>query len=436
MQKLQMRLFPVLLFSFAAASSAADWHQWRGPTGIGISDSQRFPMEWSETKNVAWRTEIPGLGWSSPVIMGDQIWLTTAKTVKATEGEIAERKKSITNSQPVTIVSQIIMHALCIDRSSGQILRDIVLMKQDNPDPIHIDNSYATPTPWLEKGRIYCHFGTHGSACADTETGEVLWTNQEIRINHENGPGGSPVIVDDFMIFQCDGSDAQFVVALDKKTGEFAWKSDRSGELNSNPQLKKSYGTPLVVNRDGATQVISPGADWLYSYEPATGKELWRMPFGQLGFSNASRPVYGDGTLYLSTGYMKARFLAVPLDATAQQTSIEWEYNKQVANVSSPLLVDNRIYFISDRGVATCLNAKTGQEIWQKRVGGNHWSSPVYVSGHILFSSKEGETTIIRASDDFEIIARNQLDGVIMASVAAVENGLFIRTDKALYRIE
>ena len=158
-------------------------------------------------------------------------------------------------------------------------------MSQDNPDPIHIDNSYATPTPWLEDGRIYCHFGTHGSACADTKTGDVLWTNQQIRLNHENGPGGSPVIVGDVMIFQCDGSDAQFIVALDKNTGVIAWKVERSGELNSNPQLKKSYGTPLVVNSNGASQVISPGADWVYSYEPSTGKELWRIPFGQLGFS-------------------------------------------------------------------------------------------------------------------------------------------------------
>ena len=416
-------------------SRADDWPQWRGPGGQGVSRAVDVPIRWSEGENVAWKTPIRGLGWSSPVILGDQIWLTTAETVPANKAEEDARRKATTNNQPLEFVGKVMLRAVCIDKRSGEIVKDILVMTDDNPDPIHAENSYATPTPVIEGERLYCHYGTHGTGCVDTTTGQVLWTNQELRINHENGPGSSPVVWGDLVMFHCDGSNVQYVAAINKHSGEVAWRVDRTGELNGNPQLRKAYATPLSVEIDGEAQLMSPGADWIYSYDPVTGKENWKLSYGQLGFSNASRPVFHDGILYLCTGFMKSRMLAIDCTHPNEPQQL-WTFAKQVSAVSSPIVVDGRLYFISDRGVATCLDAKTGEPKWQSRVGGNHWSSPIYVDGFIVFSSKEGVSTVVRAADDFEIVSRNQLDGTIMASVAAVDSAMFIRTDKAVYRIE
>ena len=424
----------VFLTAYASSAQGGDWPQWRGPEGNGVSQTTDVPLKWSEDQNIQWKTNIPGLGWSSPVILGNQIWLTTAETIEATAEERAQRKKAITNSQPVKIVKQISMFAVCLDKTSGKILHHIRLMDEHDPDPVHVENSYATPTPIVEPGRVYCHFGTHGTAAVDTHSGEIVWTNQSIRLNHENGPGGSPVVHGDILTFHCDGSDVQFIIGLNKHTGRVEWKTDRSGKLNPHPQMKKSYCTPLLAKIGGKTELISAAADWVYGYEPDTGNELWKVSFGGLGFSNSSRPVYSQGMIYLCTGFMRSKLLAIQREV-GTSPSIAWSYERQVSQVASPLIIKDRLYMISDRGVATCLHAKTGEPIWQKRVGGNFWASPTYIDGHIFFSSKTGETTVIAAGDEFEIVERNQLEGIIMASLAAVDNALFLRTDKALYRI-
>jgi outer membrane protein assembly factor BamB len=430
------KLLCLLLLGFAPALvKAADWPEFRGPGGQGHSDATGLPIEWSATKNIAWRTEIPGKGWSSPVIAGDQIWLTYAIDEPITEEEKQKKLAANTGNQPLQVVGAVHMHAVCVDRQSGKLLHDVELMVERDPQWTHALNSFASPTPVIADGKLYCHFGAHGTACLDTKSLKVLWTNNETRVMHENGPGSSPVLVGERLIFHCDGSDEQYIAALDTATGKIAWKTERSGEMNSNPQLKKAYGTPIVMELHGRTTVLSPAADWLYAYDPQTGKELWKAPYGVLGFSIVPRPVAGHGMVYLSTSFMQSEMLAVRVDDTSSHPSIAWRNKKGVPKMSSPLLVGDELYMVSDNGIATCLDAKTGDALWSERLGGNVSSSPIYADGRIYIGNREGETFVLAPGRQFKLLATNALDEAIMATPAAVDGALILRTEKALYRI-
>ncbi len=413
----------------------ADWPQWRGPTGQGVATDARIPAEWNESQNIAWRTEVPGRGWSSPVIVGNQVWVTTAHETEASEEEAAARLKENTGSQPLTVLSKVRIDAVCIDKQSGKILHQIPALHKSEPQWSHATNSYASPTPVIDGGRLYIQNGSYGTACIDLNSHEILWTNQELWVKHENGPGGSPTIWNDLIIFHMDGSDEQFIAAIDKQTGKVAWKTARSGEMNSNPQLKKAYGSPVVTKIHGQDVVISPAANWLYGYDPATGKELWKLAYEGLGFSIVPKPVVGDGMIFIGTSYMKPRMLGI--DITGDEPTITWSHNRNVPAISSPILIGDALYFVSDKGgIVTCLDAKTGSERWRNRIGGNHSSSPTSAGGLLLFHSREGETAVIRPGDKFELLHRNKLEGAHYATAAISENALFARTDKALYKIE
>jgi outer membrane protein assembly factor BamB len=273
MMKHLMLLLATTLFSLGTFTTQAEWKQWRGPTGQGHAEGN-VPTKWSESNNVTWKTSIPGKGWSSPVIEGNQIWFTSAHEIEASEEERQERLKSNTGGQPVVVLSSVKLHASCIDKETGKLLYDFEILQKKNPQWAHKLNSYASPTPVIENGKLYCHFGSYGTACVDTKTAKVLWRNQELYVHHENGPGSTPIIWDDKLIFHMDGSDQQYIIALDKENGGIAWRTDRTGEMNSNPQLKKSYGTPLILKTNGRPILYSPAADWLYTYDPNTGKEF------------------------------------------------------------------------------------------------------------------------------------------------------------------
>lgn len=433
-------LLPILVVGFLCLSKntaysqqpSAEWPQFRGPAGQGHATARNLPTSWSETEHVVWKCPLPGKGWSSPVLAGSQIWLTTAVDSPVTEEEKQERLKGTTNSQPLIISGKLSLRAQCVDRQTGQLLHDIELLVEPQPQGTHATNSFASPTPVIEDGRLYCHFGAYGTACLDTATAKVLWTNRELVVQHENGPGSSPVIWGELLVFHCDGSDQQFIAALDKRTGKLAWKTDRSGAMNANPQLKKSYGTPLVVNVAGEEQLLSPASDWLYAYD-AKGRELWKLPYEKLGFSLAPRPVVGHGMAYLCTSFMQSELLAVSLAKGKPQ--VAWRYGRQVPQVPSPLLVGDEIYLVSDKGIATCLDAHSGEVHWTERIPGNYSSSPLFADGRIYCSNREGETTILAPGKKFQIVGTGRLDGQIMASPAAVEEALYIRTDKALYRL-
>lgn len=432
-----MRIVSYLLpLVFAAALQSAEWPQWRGPDGQGHApDTKNLPATWSETENVTWKTKLPGKGHSSPVIDGNHIWLTTAFEKKASPAETKKRLEKNTGSQPLVVLAEVKLHALCVDRESGEILRNIHLMTQKDPQWVHKLNSYATPTPVLDGGILYTHFGSYGTAALDTKSGEVLWSRQDLSVQHENGPGSTPVMFDNLMIFHMDGSDKQFIIALDRANGETVWQTSRSGEMNSNPQLTKGYGTPIIGEFGGKSFVVSPAADWLYFYDAKTGKEAHKLPYGQLGFSNVAKPVVRDGVVITPTGFMKSSMIAVRYDG-ASEPELLWKYDKAVPKQPSPLWIDNELYLIDDKGVAGCLDATTGEEIWRERLNGNFNGSPLFADGKIYISSQEGKTVVFKPGREFEKIAENELDAPLMASAAAVDEALYIRSEKALYRIE
>jgi len=429
------RSFLAILLLHTLATAAPEWPEWRGPGGLGHAQARNLPTYWSETKNVTWKTPLPGKGHSTPLIDGNQIWFTTAFETPEGPKKIKDRLKSNTGSQPLTLLSKVELHALCIDRKSGKLLHNLPLLEVKAPQWVHKLNSYASPTPIIETGRLYCHFGAFGTACVDTSAARVLWRNQDLHVMHENGPGSSPVLHGNNLILHMDGSDQQFVVALDKRTGKVAWKTARSGKLNNNPQFKKAYGTPLLVDINAQATVVSTGADWLYGYDPENGKELWKRPYGILGFSNVSRPVAGNGMLYFSTCFMKGNILAMKYEGLSQP-ELQWTFTKGAPKMPSPILVGGELYFVTDNGIANCLDARTGEPIWRERVGGEFSASPTYADGKLFFPSQYGTTLVLKPGRTFKKLAENKLDGRHMASIAGVGETLFIRTDKALYRVE
>ena len=398
-----MKALVCLILFLSTPILAEDWPQFRGPTGQGHSTEGGLPVIWSETRNVRWKIAIPGKGWSSPVIQGDRIWLTTA----------TDEGKSL--------------RAISVDRKTGAILQNVEVFRLKSPGKINQKNSYASPTPVLEGDRIYLHFGAYGTACI-TQSGDIIWKTRLEYDNGEHGSGGSPVIYDNLLIVSCDGLEAQFVVALDKATGKVRWKKTREGY--------QAYTTPLVVPLPNGDQMISPGAFRAVAYDPRTGKEIWQVKYGE-GFSNVPRPVYGDGLVFICTGFQQPSLLAVRLDGRGDVTKshVAWTLKRGVPFTPSPLLVGEELYLISDNGIASCLNAKTGNPYWQVRLGGNHSASPIYADGRIYFLSEEGESVVIAPGKQFKALAQNQLDGPTLASMAVSGGSIFIRSQTHLYRL-
>ncbi len=361
--------------------------------------------------------------------------MTTAIETPASPEMAAQRLKANTGDQPLTILEKVEFRAVCVEAQSGRVVMDLPILSDREPQWAHRLNSYASPTPVIEAGRFYAHFGASGTVCVDTQSSQVLWTNRAFKIQHENGPGSSPILWRDLLIFHMDGSDRQYVVALNKATGNLVWKTDRSGTMNANPQLKKSYATPLVIPIDGREQLISPGADWLYAYDPASGRELWKLHYGGLGFSLSARPVFGHGLLFLSTGFMRPEMLAIRYGG-GKAPEISWRYAKGVPTMPSPLLVGDELYFVSDSGgMLTCLDARTGAEHYRERLGGEHSASLLHAGGLIHVPSREGVTSVVIPGKSFQLKARNELQGRIMASQAVAHGALYIRTDAALYKL-
>src|SRR6185295_18706901 len=380
-----------------------DWPQFRGPTGQGVSEERNLPLTWSETSNVRWKVAIPGRGWSSPVVQGDRIWLTTA----------TDEGKSL--------------RAIAIDRNTGAILQNVEVFHLKSAKLVNAKNSFASPTPVIDGDRVYLHFGAFGTAFI-TQSGEIVWKTRLEYDNGQHGTGGSPIIYDDLLILSCDGNDVQFVVALDKATGKVRWKKMREGY--------QAYTTPLVVSLPEGDQVISPGALRAIAYEPRTGKEIWQVRYGE-GFSNVPRPVYGLGLAFICTGFQQPSLLAVRPSGRGDVTKshIAWTLKRGVPLTPSPLLVGEELYLISDNGIASCLDARTGNPHWQVRLGGNHSASPIYADGRIYFLSEEGESIVIAPGKQFKPLAQNQLDGPTLASMAVSNGSIFVRSQTHLYRL-
>ena len=411
------------------------WPEFRGPGGQGISTEKNLPLTWSETENIRWKTPIQGTGWSSPVVADGKIWLTTATVVEATEEERAAKVAGAQLADQMTAARTVTLWANEIDLASGSVLLEIKLLDVEEPLPIHSLNSYASPTPILQDGRLYCHFGDYGTICLDLKTGKQLW-QQRLTLDHRVGPGSSPALWKDLLIIPCDGADVQYIVALDKNTGQTVWRVDRPPIRETNGEFRKSYSTPLVIEVNGEEQVVIPGSQWCIAYEPRTGKEIWRVDHGR-GFSLVPRPVFDGNLLYFCTGYMSDRLLAIRPDGKGDvtETHIAWEKSKQIPMMPSPLVTGNRLYTMSDGGIACCFDAGTGEEKWRARIDGRYSSSPICADGRIYIANHAGLTTVFPASDEFEKLAENRLDGQLMASPVPVDGSLLLRTGTHLYRV-
>ncbi len=413
---------------------AGNWPEWRGPSAQGQASASGLQETWSETSNIAWKTALPGRGHSTPVMWGDQIWVTTAVEKHATPEEAQQRLKSNTGDQPLVVLSSVSLRALCVDRRSGELLHDIELLNVKDPQWAHQLNSYASPSPVLAEGLLYAHFGSLGTAALDTQTLKVVWKNEELHVMHENGPGSTAVLHGDRLIAHFDGSDEQFITAFDTHTGKIAWKTPRSGDMDPRPQQKKAYGTPLVVTMNGKPVVVSSAANNVYGYDPATGKELWKVHYGELGFSMSTVPVADERHIYFSTAFGKSQMIALQyVDVPAPV--IAWRNNKNAPKMCSPILHNGLLFYVDDGGIVSCVDTVTGEAFYRERLGGKFSASPILANGKLYFCSREGVITILPATKEFKILAQNTLDGPIMASPIADGSALFLRTDKALYKI-
>jgi outer membrane protein assembly factor BamB len=399
---------PVLAFLLSLSMRAAgqDWPEFRGPTGQGHSPERDLPLEWSESQNIVWKTAVAGRGWSSPVVAGGRIWVTTATNQRGAAS----------------------LRALAFDMESGREVVNAEVFRIGGARLTNVKNSHASPTPIIDGDRVYVHFGALGTA-ALTTAGEIVWKTR-LPYESQHGNGGSPALYGDLLIISCDGSDTAFVIALDKKTGKTRWKTDRRYPAD------QAYSTPLVIRVGDRDQVLSVGAYRAAAYDLQTGKEVWRVRYDD-GFSNVPRPVAGHGLVYIATGFQQPSLLAVRPDGMGDitRTHVVWSLQRGAPLTPSPLIVGDELYIVSDIGVASCVDARTGQTHWQQRLGGNYSASPVFADGRIYFQSEEGLTTAIAPGKAFRKLATSQLDGAMLASMAVSGGSIFIRTDSHLYRI-
>ncbi|HUE71787.1 MAG TPA: PQQ-binding-like beta-propeller repeat protein [Pirellulaceae bacterium] len=391
------------------------WHQFRGPSGNGHAPTgAKVATNWSETEHVKWKAPIEGKAHSSPVVWNEQVWVTTAPL----DGKQA--------------------YAICLDLDSGKVIHKLLVFEIPMPQPLGVDkNSYASPTPVIEQGRIYVHFGAHGTACLDTASGKTLWSRQDLPCNHHRGPASSPILWSDLLILTFDGFDLQYVVALDKNDGKTVWKTDRNIEYGTdNGDVMKAYSTPHVFDVGGREQLISPSAGACLAYDPATGKELWRVRSG--GMNASGRPVMGHGLVFMGTADGGYKFFAASPDGRGDVTEshVAWKATKGAPRYASPILVGDLLFTATDKDVLCCLDPKTGEELWQKRVGGTFTASPIYAGGQLYFASEEGSTFVVKPAAEFELVATNKLPDGCLASPAVAGNALILRTKSAVYRIE
>jgi outer membrane protein assembly factor BamB len=408
-------LFRSLLVAllWCGSSLATDWPQFRGPTGDGVSEATDVPVRWSASENVAWKAAVPGDGWSSPVLAGGRLYLTTAVSG---DGDDA-----------------VSLRALCLNAVDGQIMWNVEAISADRraAGQAHTKNRRASSTPVIDSGRLFAHFGHLGTAALDLN-GKVLWRQQQVKYNPVHGNGGSPALVDGLVAFSCDGAADPFVVALDQSSGEERWRTPRGTSASKT----FSFSTPIVIEVDGARQIVSAGSGFVGGYDPQDGREIWRVSYGE-GYSVVPRPVFAHGLIYVATGYNRPRLLAINAAAAQRRgdDAVVWTYERGVSLTPSLLVAGNELYFVADNGVASCLDARTGKAHWTERLAGGFSASPVFAHGRLYFVNEEGVTYVVSANKSFELLATNQLEERTLASPAVTDGALFVRTESHLWRI-
>ncbi len=407
-----MKSLVFLLTATVALAAETEWPQFRGPDGQGISLAKGVPVKWSATENVAWSVEVPGRGWSSPVLSKGRLYLTSA----VGEGD------------------EITLRALCFDAKDGRTIWNTEVFKPDagGATKMHRKNSASSPTPIVTTDRLYVHFGHLGTAALDLD-GKIVWKQTTLAYPPVHGTGGSPILIDGSLVFSCDGQSDPFVVALDAATGNVRWKTPRQS-----PAKKQfSFSTPLAVKLGGTTQIVSPGSGLVGSYDLKDGRELWRVGYGE-GYSVIPRPVFAHDLLFVSSSFDKPVLKAIrPAGAKGDVTesNVAWEWGKGVPHTASMVVVGDELYFVSDAGIASCVDARTGDQRWSERLGGNFSASPVVAEGRIYFQNETGVGTIVKAGRTYELLATNDLAEPTLASPAVAAGALFIRSERHLWRI-
>ncbi len=411
----------ILVMNLATAiAQQSNWTHFRGSHLDGISADSLVPISWNDTTNIIWKTDVRGRGWSSPVVYANQVWVTTA-TVDGKE-----------------------MSGICLDLSSGKILFDILLFKQDSIYGKHSVNTYATPTPCIEKGFVYLNFGSSGTVCVNSSTGLIVWKRDDLKCEHMQGTGASPILYKDLLILHFEGTDHQFIVALNKNTGETVWQTYRPAEYYERlaPVGKKAYVTPIIVNIDGKDLLISNGAAVCVAYDAQTGHEVWRVVQGE--DSTISMPFFEDGIVFYYTSFVTppegekyVEMLAVDPRGSGDITksNVLWRLKSPILQLLTPLVKDEIIYTVDSRNNLNVIDAKTGNSLYTKKLKNKYNSSPIYSGGKVFFTSIKGETLILKAGKTLEIIAENKLPGEVFATPAIVQNSILIRNESSLYRI-
>ncbi len=404
-----LSLFTLCLLAITATISAEDWNQFRGASGNGKAPAA-LPLEFSESDGIAWKVPLAGKAWSSPVIWKKQIWVTNA---------LPDGHK---------------LWALCFDLETGKKIHDILVFDVAEPQFCIAKNSYASPTPVIEEGRIFVSFGAHGNACIDTATGKTIWERRDLQCNHYRSPASSPIPYGDLYILHFDGFDKQYVVALDKKTGKTRWTHHRAFNFRTdNGDRKKAFGTPAVITHKGLTQLIAPAAVATESLDPLTGKLLWTVSTG--GMNASARPIYGHGLVFITNGMGRMSAVRPEGKGALPEKNIAWASKRGVPKKSSLILDGKLLFMVSDLGVASCVDAETGKAHWTERLGGNYAASPIFAGGRIYFFNEDGDIPVIEAGKEFKLLARNKLADGFMASPAISGNSLILRTKSNLYRI-
>lgn len=405
---------------FSTCAQALDWPEFRGPDRQGNAQAAGLPVEWSgaELKNVRWKAALPGIGWSSPVVIGERVYLTSAVPVGGEEKPVADRS----------------LRALCVSATDGAVLweKEVFPQVAATAPNIHRKNSHASPTPIHEDGRLYVHFGHQGTACLAAEDGAILWSTREFAYQPVHGNGGSPVLEGDVLVFSADAESEPAVIALDKNTGKLRWKFSRE----SDAKKKFSFCTPLVIEVKGRREIITPGSGVVNALDPATGAEVWRARYDQ-GYSVVPRPVFAHGLVYLSTGYDKPLVLAIRADGTGDvtDTHIAWTLDKYAPHNPSMVLVGDELYFVADNGILSCVDAKTGAVHYQERCTGPISASILHADGRLYLQDEKGVGYVVKPGRTYQLIATNDLAERSLASYAVIGSDLLIRTEKHLWRI-
>ncbi len=413
--------FVFFIFLLSCQSESDNWTHFRGSNMDGHAQVEKASTRWSDTENVVWKVPVKGIGWSSPVVYGKQVWLTSAEE---------DGTK---------------FYTLCFDLESGKLLDEKTIFTSDEPQHIHSTNSYATPTPCIEKGRVYVHYGTFGTACINTDNFEVVWKRDDMPCDHMQGPASSPILYKNMLIVHLEGIADPYVVALDKNTGETIWKSVRPADIYDplEPVYRKSYQTPIVVHVGDKDLLISNSSYMCFAHDVNTGEVIWTFTYGF--DSTVSQPLFWNGLVFVNSGwifednkpYFTRQFAIDPTGTgDVTETHLKWMYEDEVPQIPTPVIVDGKMYMVHDRGMITCLDAMSGNLVWKEKLKGNFNASPIYAAGNIYFINVKGDCTIIKPGETFQKVAENSIGETVKAIPVFVGDQMILRTKDNLYMIK